>query len=204
MLFKSYLDNRVQYTNVNSVKSSLRNVKHGVPQGSCLGPLLFLIYINDLPKCTSLNVTLFADDACLSFQHSDPVQLESIVNTELDKVSTWLNKSKLFINHAKSKFLIFTNKKIRHCFSIKVQNIKLEQDHHAKYLGITVDDKLNWKSHIAKIKSKLSRSSYIIWKLKPFVNTSTLKTDEVNHNEVSDFKCISCHTGSKLFKYIRC
>ncbi len=175
MLLKSYLENRMQCTNVNSVKSSLRNVAHGVPQGSCLGPLLFLIYINDLPKCTRLNVTLFADDACLSFEHPDPIQLENIVNTELDKVSTWLNKSKLFINHAKSKFLIFTKKKISHCFAIKIQNINLEQAHHAKYLGITVDDKLNWKCHIAKIKNKLSKSSYIIWKLKPFVNTHTLK-----------------------------
>ena len=175
MLLRNYLDKRMQCTNVNSVKSNLRKVSHGVPQGSCLGPLLFLIYINDLPKCTNLNVTLFADDACLSFEHSDPLQLENIVNTELDKVSTWLNENKLFINHTKSNFLIFTKKKVDHHFSISIQDFKLGQAHQAKYLGIVLDDKLNWKSHIKKVKNKLSRSSYIIWKLKPFVNTHTLK-----------------------------
>ena len=151
-------------------------VSDGVPQGSALGPLFFLIYINDLPNCTNLHVTLYADDACLSFYHSDPLELEKVVNCELVNVKNWLNSNKLFINHSKSNFLIFTKKRVKHRFSICLDNIEIKQAHHTKYLGVIINDKLDWKDHVSFLKSKLSRSSYIIWKLKPFVDRATLKS----------------------------
>ena len=103
-LLNSFLHNRYQSTIVNNTRSNLKVVNCGVPQGSSLGPLLFLLYINDLPLCTNLKVTLFADDACLSFSHHNPVVLEQIVNSELIKMSDWLISNKLFVNYSKSNY----------------------------------------------------------------------------------------------------
>ena len=83
-LLRSFLVNRRQCTTVNGQKSNFSVVDSGVPQGSTLGPLLFLIYINDLPLHTNLRVRLFADDACLSFESDNPIFLEEMVNFELD------------------------------------------------------------------------------------------------------------------------
>ena len=138
-------------------------------------PLLFLLYINDLPLCTNLKVTLFADDACLRFSHHNAVVLEQIVNAELVKVSHWLISNKLFVNYSKSNYLIFTKKRIKHKFNVILDNTIIDQTHSTKYLGIIIDDKLNWKDHITNLKSKLARNNYILHKLKPYVNKHTLK-----------------------------
>ena len=118
---------------------------------------------------------MFADDACLSSDHDDPAKLENIINLELVKVSNWLKSNKLFVNHSKSNFLIFTKKRIKHNFEILLDNLKLNQAHSTKYLGVIINDKLDWKDHIANLRSKLSRNSYAISKLKPYVNKATLK-----------------------------
>jgi hypothetical protein len=125
--------------------------------------------------CTKLKVTLFADDACLSFSHSDPVFLEETVNAELVKVSNWLNSNKLFVNHSKSSFLIFTKNRIKHNFKVNLDNSPIHQSHSTKYHGIIINDKLDWKDHIASLKSKFARNSYVLTKLKPYVNKHTLK-----------------------------
>ena len=78
-------------------------------KGSCLGLLLFLVYINDIYSSTEINMRLFADDACLSYQHSDPACVNSVINEELRKVGVWLRANKLFINYSKTKFLLFNN-----------------------------------------------------------------------------------------------
>ena len=143
LLLSSFLYNRYQSTTVNNVHSSLKVVNCGVPQGSSLGPLLFLLYINDLPLCTNLKVTLFADDACLSFSHHNAVVLEQIVNAELVKVSHWLISNKLFINYSKSNYLIFTKKQIKNKFNVILDNTMIDQVHSTKYLEIIINDKLN-------------------------------------------------------------
>ena len=116
-LLESYLKNRPQSTIVNNCKSIEQEINVGVPQGSSLGPLLFLIYINDLPLCTNLKVRLFADDACFSFEHHDPKYLNDIMNTELNKVNNWIKDNRLFINYSKSNFLIFNKTKKKYNFS---------------------------------------------------------------------------------------
>ena len=107
---KSYSKNRSQSTVINNVVSKRKIVNVGIPQGSCLGLLLFLVYINDIFSATEINMRLFADDACLSFQHSDPDCVNSVINEELSKVDVWLCANKLFINYSKTKFLLFKNK----------------------------------------------------------------------------------------------
>ena len=175
-LLKSYLTSRLQYTKINNTNSNLMEINIGVPQGSSLGPLLFLVYINDLPLYTKLKVRLFADDACLSYSNDNPKDLEEVINFELRKVHQWLLDNKLFLNYNKSTYLIFTNKKIQHKFNIKIEQNKIEESNSTKYLGVTIDNKLNWKPHILNLKSKLAKNNYLLFKLGNYVNQNTLRT----------------------------
>ena len=111
----------------------------------------------------------------MSFEHKDPLYVERVVNSELEKIKNWLDTNKLFINHAKSNFIIFSNLKLKHRFSIKLDNVEISQSHNTKYLGVIIDDKLNWKDHISNLRSKLARNSYAITKLKPYLDENTLK-----------------------------
>ena len=126
--------------------------------------------------CTSLNIRLFADDACVSFSHENPTFLENKINTEMIKIDNWLKANKLFLNYSKSNFLIFSQKKQTYHFKISINNSILKQQHSAKYLGVTIDDKLNWKPHLNNLKTSLSRSCYAICKLKNYANLRTLKS----------------------------
>ena len=104
--FQSYLSSRTQFTKINVKTSSFIDIQYGVPQGDILGPLLFLIFINDLPSATSFFIKLFADDTFLCCQNKDINDLENKVNNELQKVSDWLVSNKLTLNIGKSKFML--------------------------------------------------------------------------------------------------
>ena len=110
-LLTNYLSNRNQSTIINGVKSDTEPITCGVPQGSILGPLLFLMFINDLPQYTNFDVRLFADDACLIYTDTNYQNLQNVVNSELNKVNNYLTINKLSINYDKSHYLIFSRKK---------------------------------------------------------------------------------------------
>ena len=101
-LLKSYLSNRYQFTYINGIQSSLQLIKCGVPQGSILGPLLFLLYINDLPMASDLGITLFADDTCLFYSCKNILELKSMINNEMVKIGNWMSSNRLTINYTKS------------------------------------------------------------------------------------------------------
>ena len=106
--FASYLDNRRQYVTIGSTKSDDTLITHGVPQGSVLGPLLFLLYINDFSKCSDLfDSHIFADDTNLFYSNSNLAELESVVNYNLKMVSDWLMANKVSLNIDKTNFIIF-------------------------------------------------------------------------------------------------
>ena len=106
--FESYLSNRKQYVSVNGHTSEELFVTHGVPQGSVLGPLLFLIYINDPPNVSKcLTFFLFADDTNISYESSDLLSIQKIVNRELHKVRKWLEANRLALNIEKTNFVLF-------------------------------------------------------------------------------------------------
>ena len=130
-LFSSYLENRKQYTEIDNVKSNTSLITTGVPQDSILGPLLFIIYINDFAQATKLfNFLIYADDTTLSstlYTFNDNIHdqnLETLINEELLKISEWLKINKLSLNVVKSKYMIFQKKKKNiQTLNLKIDNI---------------------------------------------------------------------------------
>ena len=108
--FENYLNNRKQYVCINGENSGIKQLYCGVPQGSVLGPLLFLIFINDLPNCTKLFSLLFADDTTFQISSNDPNELFKIANTELAKAAVWFQANKLTLNVSKTKYILFRKK----------------------------------------------------------------------------------------------
>ena len=160
--FASYLSNRRQYVTIGGIKSDDTLITHGVPQGSVLGPLLFLLYINDFSKCSARNVFdfhIFADDINLFYSNSNLAELDSIVNYNLKMVSDWLMANKVSLNIDKTNFIIFhPPQKVKgHIVKLKVSNREIAQEKFIKYLGLLIDSHLSWKYHILHISSKINR-----------------------------------------------
>ena len=167
--FESYLSDRKQYVSVNGSNSDYLNVTCGVPQGSVLGPLLFLIYINDLPLSSSkLTFYLFADDTNIYCESESLTQLLSVVNKELKKVKTWLDVNKLSLNIDKTNFIIFRSP--QHSFSeivcIKFGKFPIKQTSYVKFLGVLLDENLSWKYHLTELSKKLARTCGIFFKVR--------------------------------------
>jgi hypothetical protein len=173
--FKSYLSNRYQSVCIGSVLSDKEVIEYGVPQGSVLGPILFLLYINDIANSTKAgNLTLFADDSALFYACNNKNQLEKIINEDLKNISQWLISNRLTLNVLKSNFVVFGQKN-KLALSISLNNVPLEQKDCVKYLGIYLDHKLSWNHHIDIVKKKLSSAISIIYKLRYFVSPDILK-----------------------------
>ena len=177
--FESYLKDRKQYVFYNGVSSDIKTINCGVPQGSVLGPLLFLIYINDLPNISDkLQFFLFADDTNIYYESKDLKILEKTVNEELKKLSLWLNINRLALNIGKTNFVIFRSpqKALNHNVTLLMNKKALQQKDHVKYLGVLIDEHLSWKYQIKSIALKVSRGLGIIAKLKPFLKDNLIRT----------------------------
>ena len=161
--FKSYLSNRSMYVDFNDSLSSKVYTNIGVPQGSVLGPLLFLIYINDISNSTKfLNFILFADDTTIYFRDSDLNTCFNVFNRELINLDDWTKANKISINYSKTKSMIFSPNDLGlepNGLFIKFGINKIEQVPTYKFLGVFIDDKLNFKVHIDSVCSRLSRVS---------------------------------------------
>ena len=175
-MLESYLSNRLQYCMVNGTKSSKKRITCGVPQGSVLGPLLFLIYINDISLVSNFRINLFADDSCLSLSNKSAKKLENDVNLELTNIDHWLRLNKLSLNTDKTSYLIFTNRKITHRFEVKVGDVVLKQQTTVKYLGVILDQRMTWAPHIQSLQKRVASAVWALYQLKKVASQRTLRT----------------------------
>ena len=178
-LIKSYLTDRNQFVQIDNTQSSILHLKTGVPQGSILGPLLFLIYINDFPcASTYFSFIMYADDTTLSStlpnikNSRDQIIAEQLINTELNKIDVWLRCNKLSLNISKTKYMLYSmpQKQTQH-LSIKLGTTSIDQVYHFNFLGIVINSNLKWENHVNNISYKCIRVIGILNKLKKVLPT---------------------------------
>ena len=177
--FKSYLCQRQQYVSISGINSDLMSIAHGVPQGSVLGPLLFLLYINDLPNAIPhSNIIPFADDTGFLHSHDNFIDLVSEMNNDLNKLRIWLNANKISLNLTKTVAILFKDpqKNVNHNITLMLGDQPLPLSSSTKYLGVIIDEHLNFHAHIDYISTKLSRANGILSKLRNIVPITTLRT----------------------------
>ena len=173
-LFQSYLNNRKQYTEIEDTTSTILPIHVGVPQGSILGPILFIIYVNDLPQCSNkFDFIMYADDTTLSSTIDSFSDINSntnadvLINIELCKVIEWLKINKLSLNKNKSKYMLFhmPKKEIQN-LTLKIDDVNIEMVEEFNFLGLTLDTNLKWKKYTDKISNRCSKITGFLNRLK--------------------------------------
>ena len=160
--FSSYLENRKQYVSIDGLKSDLTTIVCGVPQGSILGPILFLLYINDLNSVSKiLKTIMFADDTNLFLTGYDITTVEQQLNIELIAVNTWFQVNLLSLNVSKTSFIIFSRRRNLSA-NISINNINLNRAYDTKFLGVILSANLNW-AKLLQIKFRKTSGSFQKW-----------------------------------------
>lgn len=178
-LLKSFLENRFQYVDINGEKSERRRTNTGVPQGSILGPFLFIIFVNDLFNLKTKGVIqLFADDATVTYGENSFADLEKFMTSDLLLIKKWMDANKLTVNFKKTEFLIYylRNTNITEIFNeICLEEIKINRVLEYKYLGLIVNHNLNWIQHVDFIKQRVARFGGVFRKISKYLNVGIKK-----------------------------
>ena len=170
--FSSYLSNRQQCVKLDGKKSSLLDISCGVAQGSILGPLLFLIYINDMKNSVKHSILHhFADDTNLLCSDKDEKNLRKKMNEDLKLISVLLCANRLSLNVDKTEFIVFRppRKKIENRFTLKLNRTTIYESTKIKYLGLILDQTLSWRHHVFELRKKLSRAGGILYKMRTLI-----------------------------------
>ena len=175
--FTNYLNNRSQRVVLPGACSSWKSIKAGVPQGSILGPLLFLVYINDIVEDIHCKIRLFADDTSLYIIVDNPAEAAQMLNSDMEKINQWANMWLVSFNPAKSESLLFSRKinKPYHPPVTMNNQIITEVTTH-KHLGLTFSNDCTWHEHLAQIKTKAWQRINIMRKLKFVLDRKSLQT----------------------------
>ena len=176
-LLNSYLTYRKQFVNFNGLHSELKDIKYGVSQGSSLGPLLFLICVNDLQNAVECTPRLFADDTCLIFQASNSCILQGVTNKKLKNLNISCCANKLIVNPSKSNVLVISPKLI-HDFTeqliVSYNSSQIYSVKSTKYLRVIIDNRINFYEHIKALECKIARFVGILTKLKTILPKQNL------------------------------
>ena len=186
--FRSYLTNRRQFIKINQsdssnvmvnrYRSSFMEIKQGEPQGSVLGPLLFLLYINELPlNIHGANLVMFADDINVLITDRDVGALQNKIDRVTAELETWFNRNDLAINASKREVISFYNRQNSFLVKPQVNFNKMNLDYitETKFLGIHITETLKWNSHVQTLASKLSKASFKINSLKEILNPNMIR-----------------------------
>lgn len=178
---QNYLTNRKQYTKVNDIQSPTSSIALGVPQGSILGPLLFLVYVNDM--CNAVRgefPRLFADDTNLFLVAPDVNTLQTKVNTVCHQLEDWLLANQLSLNVSKTTYLVFKSKKFKNSippnFNVSFFGHQVSEVASGKYLGVFIDNDLTWKVHINYIHDKLIKFCGLFYRIRGLVSEECART----------------------------
>ena len=174
--FQNYLSDRKQYVSFQGSDSLKLDITCGVPQGSVLGPLLFILYINDIVRSApKLTFILFADDTNILYSHKNIDILTTTLNSELAKVQAWFECNKLSLNIDKTNFMYFKNihSPPINC-NIKINNKPLTEKFSTKFLGVTIDANLTWHEHVNNITKSISKNIGILYKLRNLISSTSL------------------------------
>ena len=174
--FQSYLSDRCQQTIVEGHLSSPKQINCGVPQGSILGPLLFICYINDLVNhCHFCKPYLYADDSALCYVDPDPKTVDICLQADLDRLSSWFKVNKLSVNCSKTNCILFTSQRSsqkNYQMSLKLNGEALKQVSNIKYLGLLLDQHLTFDSHVTKLCGKIASRTSLMWRIRSFIPRS--------------------------------
>ena len=158
--FKTYLENRKQFCYVEGQESSTNRIVCGIPQGSCLGPLLFIIYMNDFERCLQGAVpNLYADDTSITCSSTDSASLQRNIEIEMANVAEWMRQNRLSLNANKSEFMVIRHSRQHNNLEkrneIEVSQEKIGRVTKTKYLGLNIDENLSWNDQYKKVKAKV-------------------------------------------------
>ena len=178
---KSYLTERCQFVHINGRKSCIKSITSGVPQGSVLGPLFFLVYINDLPLHinTDTQNDLFADDASIHSNDEDIKIIESNLQNSITEAKKWCDKNSMIIHPDKTKCMVITTRQQKQrthpTLSLNLGTAKIEEVKCHRMLGMLIDSELTWNFHIESIIKRVSKNIFLLTKLKRLTSTDNLK-----------------------------
>ena len=184
----SFLSERKQSVQINGNLSSSRHINKGVPQGSILGPLLFCIYINDLPLHISnpaVDCYLFADDGTLSTADKSIGNLQQTLQTEINNVLSWSEANHMIIHPDKTKSMVISTRQKHQLSELKlnllIHDKEIQHVDEHKVLGVIIDKELRWEQHIHTICKKVSKNIYLLFKLKPYLDIDDMKKFYLAH-----------------------
>ena len=179
-LLKSYLTGRTQFCTVNGKNSESLPIRCGVPQGSVLGPLLFILYVNDIQHCINKEyIKLFADDTGIFIFNHDLNLLLSEASNNMKKIDAWFSANKLALSLEKTNFLLFHGKNKKnpeHITQILFDQKSIPRISNTKYIGLIIDENLTWELHVNDILKKLYKFFGIFYNLRDFINKDLIRT----------------------------